>query len=406
MAENNIESYLEVLTGLEGNCSFAIQPSDQLFLNSVARQVYKGVGLTDRQYEVVKEKLLAYEDQFTALEYNVHSAVKNVRIPIRHIDRARWIKLVESNDKFYIGVRFTFNKKLISAIDAFSSIEEKSMYDKQEKVHYFPFNEKNLYKVISSLKEKNFEIDDDLQEQYKVLDTMNNNKNKYIPGIYGFKLKNLHNKAIDYMVSSIGEPNSANLALYKDRSELFGIHHFDDSDLQHSVSKLTTLSQKIVKRSEQQVWINSDEYNFDRMAESILELNRYPLLVCLNDSTDFDNLLKVHRSFKNIFDASDFCALYRKENDTAENKEFNSYIKENNINMPLANNSKIVYTNINKMSKTILKSNWKPSAAILMGSVRFTKLDPYLKELDLVIHYDTDVSPFSRYGSNQKIEKL
>ena len=41
-----------------------------------------------------------------------------------------------------------------------------------------------------------------------------------------------------------------------------------------------------------------------------------------------------------------------------------------------------------------------------MGSIRSTKIDAYLNELDLVIHYDTDVSPFTRYGSTEKIEKL
>ena len=406
MAEKTIESYLELLTGLQGNQTFVIQSSDQTILRSIARQVFKGVALTDRQYEVVKEKLLSYADQFTALEYPIFEAVNNTRIPIRHIDRARWIKLVEVDGHSYIGVRFTFNKKLISVIEALSSIEERKLYDKIEKIHYFVYNEKNLYKVISELKDKSFEIEPKLQERYDILEMMNNNKNDYVPGIYGLKLKNLHDKAIDYMLSSIGEPDSDNLALYKDRSQLFGIQHFDDADLNSSVSKLTSLSQKIVKRSCSQVLVNSNEHTFNRVAESILELNRYPLLICLNDFTDFDNLQLVHQSFRNIFGNEDVCTLYRKENDTPENIEFNQYIKDNNINNPLANNSKIVYTNVNKMSKTLLKSNWRPAAAILMGSIRSTKIDAYLNELDLVIHYDTDVSPFTRYGSTEKIEKL
>ena len=407
MTEKTIESYLELLTGLaDSKQAFAVQSSDHTILNSIARQVHKGVGLTDRQYEVVKEKLLSYADQFTALEYPIFEAVNNTRIPIRHIDRAKWIKLVEVDGHPYIGVRFTFNKKLISVMEALSSIEERKLYDKMEKIHYFVYNEKNLYKVISELKDKSFEIESELRERYDILEMMNNNKNDYIPGIYGLKLKNLHAKAIDYMITSIGEPDTSNLALYKDRSQMFGIKHFDEPELNDSVSRLTSLSQKIVKRSYAQVLVNSNEHSFDRVAESILELNRYPLLVCLNDLTDFDNLQTVHHSFRNIFDNSDFCTLYRKENDIQENIEFNQYIKNNNINNPLAINSKIVYTTINKVSKTLLKSDWRPQAAILMGSMRSTKMDPYLNELDLVIHYDTDISPFTRYGSTEKIEKL
>jgi hypothetical protein len=58
------------------------------------------------------------------------------------------------------------------------------------------------------------------------------------------------------------------------------------------------------------------------------------------------------------------------------------------------------------MSKTLLKSSWRPQAAILMGSMRSTKIDAYLQELDLVIHYDTDISPFKKYGTTQVIEKI
>jgi hypothetical protein len=406
MTEKTIESYLELLTGLTGNNTFTMQSSDRTILNSIARQVHKGVGLTDRQYEVVKEKLLSYADQFIALEYPIHDAVKNTRIPIRQIDRARWIRTAIIKDQLYIGVRFTFNKRLISALEALYNIEEKRLYDKVEKIHYFIFNEINLHKVISELKEKSFEIDSELQERYNLLEMMHNNKNNYIPGIYGLKLQNLHAKAIDYMISSIGEPDIDNLAIYKDRDQLFGIKHFDTDDLNNSINKLTTLSQKIVKRTRPHILVNSREYTFDRLAESMLELNRYPLLIVLNDDTDFSSLQTVHYSFRNIFSNDDFCTLYRKENDVAENIEFNQYIKDNNLNNPLAINSKIVYTSINKMSKTLLKSSWRPQAAILMGSMRSTKIDAYLQELDLVIHYDTDISPFKKYGTTQVIEKI
>tara|TARA_B110000503_G_scaffold123593_1_gene189338 strand:- start:101 stop:1327 length:1227 start_codon:yes stop_codon:yes gene_type:complete len=407
---NNItvEECIEILSGVHPtiSCSGEIEHSDKKIVYSLARQTIRGIAYTDRQYELVKLKLVNYVALLTELDIDVNSAMNNLRMPLREIDRARWIKLVEIKEQLYIGVRFTFNKKLISTIETLASIEERLLYNKLEKTHYFSFNEKNLYKIVSELTDKSFDIQSELQERYSVLEMMNNNKNNFVPGIYGLKLKNLHAKAIDYMISSIGEPDINNLAMYKDRDQLFGIKHFDQDDLNNSVNKLTSLSQKIVKRLHTQIFINSNEHTFDRVAESILELNRYPLLVCLNDATDFNSLQIVHHSFRNIFSNDDFCTLYRKENDTTENIEFNQYIKINNINNLLAINSKIVYTSINKMSKTMLKSNWRPQAAILMGSVRSPKIDAYLQELDLVIHYDTDISPWTKYGSTEKIEKI
>ena len=159
----------------------------------------------------------------------------------------------------------------------------------------------------------------------------------------------------------------------------------------------TSLSQKIIRRNNAKVLIDPTEYPFDRLAESLLELSRYPILVVLNDKDDFDNLTKVYQSFRNIFDSESFCTLYRKDNNSADNTAFNQYVREHNLNNSLALSSKIVYTNINKMSKVLLQSEWKPQCALFMGSMRSNAIDPYIDELDLVIHYDVDSSQFTRF---------
>jgi len=125
------------------------------------------------------------------------------------------------------------------------------------------------------------------------------------------------------------------------------------------------------------------------------------LLVCLDSESDTDDLTTVFHSFRNIFANEDFCVLYRKDNDTTENKHFNQYIKENNLNNSLGNNSKIVYTTQDKLVKTLLKGNWSPKSALVFGCTRQVKIKTYLDELDLVMYYDTDVSPFLR-----NIEKI
>ena len=115
-----------------------------------------------------------------------------MRFPLRSIDRSRWIGIRNVEDTDYIAVRFSFNKKLISFIDQLRSKEHTKLYDEKEKIHYFPFNESNVYKIISMLKEKNFNIESDLEKIYEKVQMMQNNKKDYIPGIYGFKLKNLN----------------------------------------------------------------------------------------------------------------------------------------------------------------------------------------------------------------------
>ena len=410
-----IEDCIEALAGTHEHivCSKEIESSDKGLIYSLARQTVRGTAYTDRQCELAISKATHYKSILEEVDIDVTTSVTQLRMPLRSIDRSRWIKLknIEQSlitfnkpDEQYIAVRFSFQKNLISALENINS--KPIHYDKINKTHYFEYNERTLHNVVSALTNKGFEIQPELQERYEILEMMNNNKKNYVPGIYSLKLKNLHAKAIDYAISTIGSPDVDNLAMYKDRDQLLGITHFDEDDLNNSIRKLTTLSQKIVKRTSSNILINSDEHVFDRVAESILELNRYPLLVVLNDETELENLQKVHQSFRNIFSNDDFCSLYRKENISPGNTEFNEYIKQNKLNNSLAIKSKVVYTSINKMSKVMLKSEWRPQAAILMGSRRSTKVDQFLQELDLVIHYDTDVSPFRKFSSLQVIEKI
>lgn len=410
-----IEDCIEALAGTHEHivCSKEIEFSDKGLIYSLARQTVRGTAYTDRQRELAISKATHYKSILEEVDIDVTTSVTQLRMPLRSIDRSRWIKLknIEQSlitfnkpDEQYIAVRFSFQKNLISALENINS--KPIHYDKINKTHYFEYNERTLHNVVSALTNKGFEIQPELQERYEILEMMNNNKKNYVPGIYSLKLKNLHAKAIDYAISTIGSPDVDNLAMYKDRDQLLGITHFDEDDLNNSIRKLTTLSQKIVKRKSSNILINSDEHVFDRVAESILELNRYPLLVVLNDETELENLQKVHQSFRNIFSNDDFCSLYRKENISPGNTEFNEYIKQNKLNNSLAIKSKVVYTSINKMSKVMLKSEWRPQAAILMGSRRSTKVDQFLQELDLVIHYDTDVSPFRKFSSLQVIEKI
>ena len=84
--------------------------------------------------------------------------------------------------------------------------------------------------------------------------------------------------------------------------------------------------------------------------------------------------------------------MYRKDNDNLENKQFNEYIRPKLLN----NLPKIVYTTQDKLVKTLLKNPWRPKSALVFGCSRSNKMDIYLNELDLIMYYDNDVSPFLR----------
>jgi len=393
-----LEDYLELAVGLKSQASIQLESSDQNFLRSIGRQTFKGVALTDRQYIAVQEKLIKYKDQFYALEYgNIETAFKNLRMPLRSIDRSRWIKLVERKDQLCIGVRFIFHKKLISKIEELKKVSVESDYDAENKIHYFLFNEKNAFKIVSIFKGyEDFEIQSELLEYYNKLEHMNNNKKDYLPGIYGYDLKNLHSKNLEYVVSSIGEPDLDSLCRFYDQRERLGLYHFDEQDLAQSMRQLTTLSQKIVNRKKPQIIVDPSQYTVEQLAETVLELFRFPLLVTINEKYSYQELSMFHKAFNGVIPNESCAVLYRLDN--ADGADFNNYIRENNLNNLVDSNTKIVYISNNKIPKPLLKTDWNPSAAITTysGYTGNNKVDALLETLDLVMHYDNESSPWKR----------
>tara|TARA_B100001057_G_scaffold273907_1_gene274188 strand:- start:7739 stop:8950 length:1212 start_codon:yes stop_codon:yes gene_type:complete len=397
MNTETIEDCLELLVGFQTapKGMFTIKREDYNILTSLGRQVVRGIGLTDRQHELLKTKLLSYNDMF---ENDITKSFDNLRVPLRQLNREKTIKLVyNDSDELCIAVKFIFNKKLLTAIEKAKVGAVGHLYNSKEKIHYFPFNELNVYQVISNFKNNNFDIEAELYEYFQKVEAMSNNQDDYVPGIYSFKLKNLSDRAIDFMISSIGEPTKENLAIYNDRKDQLGLHHFDQQELEESLNALTILSKKIVQRKEYNVIVPPDVYPIERVLESLLELNRFPLLVILPIESPLEGLVKINKGLRNIIFEQDMSVLFRVSNDKNSNKDFNEYVKLNKLNNILDTNTKVVYINSNKFPKPLLKSEWRPNTVLTIGSVRMhAKVNDYVNPLDLIIHYDTDISPFNR----------
>ncbi len=397
MNTETIEDCLELLVGFQTSepGKFTMKKEDYTILTSMARQTVRGIGLTDRQHALLKTKLVCYVDQY---EKSIHESLDNLRIPLRQLNREKSIKLEYNNaEELVIAVKFIFNKKLINAIEKAKSGTQGHIYDSKNKVHFFPFNEQNLYNVINNFKNSNFDIQPELLDYYEKVEAMSNNEDDYIPGIYSFKLKNLSDKAINFMVSSIGEPSKDNLAIYNDRKDQLGLHYFDQQELEDSLNALTVLSKKIVTREEYNVIVPPKVYPIERVLESLLELNRFPLLVVLPIESPTEGLVRITKGLNNIIFKQDMSVLFRVDNDKDSNRDFNEYVKLNKLNNPLDTNTKVVYINSNKFPKPLLKSKWRPNTVLTFGSVRMNaKVSDYVSPLDLIIHYDTDISPFNR----------
>ena len=218
------------------------------------------------------------------------------------------------------------------------------------------------------------------------------------------ELKNLPQRSIDYIISNVGDPKDTELFKFKDNSIKYGLEYFDQADLDQSINVLSPLTQKIVRRKNNIIFINKNTWSLNAITAALIELDRFPLLIVLPENSAHDELVKTHDEFKGFILNSEISVMFRLDNDS-EGRSFNEYVKAKHINNKVANNTKIVYISNTKYPKPLISSAWTSSTVLYIGSSRNSKVDNIAFENDLVIHYDTDVTPMSR-GFNINIEKI
>lgn len=432
-----IEDYLDQATF--GFINLA--ENDKKLFHSLWRQTQKGMGLTTRQHTLLKSKLLEYKDELSIKYPGFEENLDFLRRPYREIDRSRKISfkmmrcrtdswnLMPSGDEpktLMMEIRFPFSNKMIKHIDFIKKIQDRKIYNNKTKSHFVKVNEYNVYEIVNHFKDLDFEIDPRLMDYYNELKEICDNPSEYEPGVYNYELKNVHPSVEKYATETFGAPDEYNLHLYKDRSLLLGLSHFDSEELDKNSHMTNRVSQTIINREHSEIHLQSNEYALDELIESLHELKRFPLLVVVpnrmtqteaelfskgstrndvifkKDHTwghpvvpDVTILARLHMLLSQYVDNKDMAVLYRKDKKSVEDLEFNNYVTRYELNNLPSKDLKVIFLHQHKrVPKPLIEINWRPTTTLLLksfGSVNRTML-PYKEQSDLVVTYTDEFS--------------
>lgn len=391
-----IEEYLELLS------NFDIDSKDIKLINSLNAQSKKQIALTDRQHNLLKEKLLEYKEKFLNAGYsNLEDDLNNLRLPYRIIDRTKKIFIVEkeSYDLFGISkrtmlaIKFPYTNKMIKHITFIKNLQDRKEYDSKTKTHFLSLTEKNIFLLIDRLKDCNFEIQKELYGMYlKIKDFINDQEN-YVPGIYNYKIKNVSDKTLSFAKNTLGNPSIDNLALYYDRKDIFGLCNFDSKELEISLTNLNSLAKNIAEHDEKIFFISTSKYSYDALFTALDQLQRFPLLIILKKNFEYLQLAEIYEAIKNKINNTEISVLFRLENTNNNALQFNKIIQEHNLNNHVTSQTKIVILNHEKIPKPLLNTNWISETTLLMESLRHSKIvSAYHNKSNLILHYDEQPS--------------
>jgi hypothetical protein len=384
---NNIEDCVEILAGIsQHNFKFKVIDSDSAIINSIARQVYKGVALTDRQYDLLKLKLPIYKEQFENYNIDLMSAISKLRLALRAVDRTKTITVAQDpNANFLqncIKVKFPFSKSLIVKIESIAAKNKNCYYhSKGSHEHYFSLTEEFVFKVVDVFKNSNFIIDQELLDQYNEIKKIKEaDALDYLPCYKNKEFYNLSKSAKEYLLDK-----EYSLLHLHDRKTRYGLYEVLPK------LELYGLENDIVYRKLSTVFVDPEKYSVNEVGAVLNKLDRYPLLVILDPNTAFDQLEKIYTAFIETVSSSEQTVLVREETNVAASK-FNQFVHDHKINNRLTSDTKIVYIFRNNFKKLLLKEQWYPSAVFQLGSdSTILSIATYIKEhADLEIYYDKE----------------
>jgi len=396
---STIEDCLEVLVGLQFDYKFNVNSSDINILTSIARQVFRNIPLTDRQYKLVSTKLSSYKDQFDSNGIpDIESACMKLRMPLREIDRSKYIKVVDTLDVYkdtiyesykadweWIKIRFPFSKKDIIKVEEVVA-DNKIYYEHQRgsHEHYFRVTENTVYGIIKSFKNKNFIIDQDLLDLFDEISQIKDNAKEHIPCISGFELHNISPS----LLKTIKE-ETTDIKQVIDRRRRYSIDNFD-------ISPSNSLVDNICYRDDKAFDLKPSMCKINEITDVLYNLDRFPLLVILDQNDAEEQVYEFYNSIKNLIPNEEQSVLFRQEGQT----NFNDFVKNNKLNNWVDKNTKIVYTCTNKLPKILFTADWSPIAAFAYNSSMNRFLSCYVaNNCDLIVYYDENVSPFRRFSN-------
>jgi len=385
----NLEDCLEHLAGMrESPAKFTIEQTDFTIMTSIARQCFKGMALTDRQFALMQEKLLPYREQFTNLDWDFDYAVEQLRLPLRSIDRSKYIKLQDDN----IVVRFPFNKTDICYIHEFANNAEGYHHQKGTHQHEFAYNERNILNLLDRFTKKEFVIDEELLEIYDKVKVMNNNPQEHLSGIGDdYNLININSKLEIAIQKEVGEASAESFTKLYDRRFRYGFNHVANlgkanNELVHDIASRKDVTYHSVPSIE----------SIQDILSALWELDRFPLLVILDPTHAEQQLYTFANHYRDILNPEEQSVLFRLED---KDSGFNQLVKDRKLNNWVDSTTKVVYISKSKLPKLLVKNDWKPSATFSFTSSMDRFVDSYVSfNCDLIVYREEHISPMRRHS--------
>ena len=361
----------------------SVPVKDRRILKNLVRMIQMPSFITESQGRLLIKIL---QENMEALDFIGSELIPSLKNPswtksFKTVDVVRQLSISKnSSGNSFIDIECSFNKEIKkSLVTLIRNIEGATFTIISGKRTSILLTEKNLYNTVKELDKHDFDKSEQVIKLYNEissLDVLGTKDSFSIHKTSNIKLKNR-------LIKNIGSIDSTNMLLLEDRKIEFQYNvtgNLDDS----------TLANKIAKRTNNKIFINSSEYTLLDVAQAIRQLRKMPAL-CIFDEYDAGASIKNLKTVKAVVDAVDptiNVGVYFRFNNAGDGEQFNKLISEYGFNKQLDNNNRVSVIANGKIPKFFLKSDWYPKTVISFSNqFRNNKTSVYCNSCDLIVYY-------------------
>ena len=361
----------------------SVPVKDRRILKNLVRMIQMPSFITESQGRLLIKIL---QENMEALDFIGSELIPSLKNPswtksFKTVDVIRQLSISKnSSGNSFIDIDCSFNKEIKKSLVALiRNIEGATFTIISGKRTSILLTEKNLYNTVKELDKHDFDKSEQVIKLYNEissLDVLGTKDSFSIHKTSNIKLKNR-------LIKNIGSIDSTNMLLLEDRKIEFQYNvtgNLDDS----------TLANKIAKRTNNKIFINSSEYTLLDVAQAVRQLRKMPALFIF-DEYDASASVKNLKLVKTIVDAVDptiNVGVYFRFNNAGDGEQFNKLISEYGFNKQLDNNNRVSVIANGKIPKFFLKSDWYPKTVLSFSNqFRNNKTSVYCNSCDLIVYY-------------------
>ncbi len=372
--------YSEDLLSYLLKSNIRINPHDLVVLKSLHSQYSSGNLFTEKQSFLLVKLLKKYELWLRSIYPNIDLSNPIFKSPFRKINVTKKISIDANPIGKTIKINFPYDETIVNSLKEISKSKVTFGYQAGDKTWTCLLNEKNIISLMPFIEQFQFEVDEEFSQYIDQINSIKENIEKYIPCL----VFNNNSYQIINLPPNVDIPQLDTLENAVFTARRFGVTVWDNEIEKQIHEEFDDTTIKFLKSNPKEIFDPiAMEKSFDDI--KVIVKNLLPCVVIIPPEIELKKL-KLSLEFFNQIGISnkEMSVLFRLSNATDE--EFNQYVRDNNLNSPLTDQTSVVFLN-QQLPKTILLSTTKFNSILnLSGFALHNSLSKFVRYHENIIN--------------------